>query len=376
MRNCFFPDNNFSQWAKKELLVGLQHQSISLPPQVVKNEEVNSMNNAVIPSLPEVALPNTISISPQEMIHTNGDNNKSPMVMQVGTPKYEVGTNGENVMMKSMSISPPDITTAQKEELSYTNEGNLIVKKPTMPASTVIMPPGMPHMHFPNMGNPFAFHMMQPQMVMEQPTLPSRIQGTKLVLFDCSYPDCPERFFKSRKLYEHLRNKHKTDFKCPHCKKQNACMANFVSHVRIHTNEKPWICPVDSCKYRGRTKNHAKCHVIQNHGIQTLEIFDCFFMQDRTENSINLKRKLPMSIPRSLLKRTKFNPSTQHLPMPNMSLPPMGIPMFGMNPPIMGGRPLKSMQQMSKLSFLPMKTIKPKLPEEVIQDLLNFNGAK
>jgi hypothetical protein len=61
-----------SKYFPRLLVIFLQHQSISLPPQVVKNEEVNSMNNAVIPSLPEVALPNTISISPQEMIHTNG----------------------------------------------------------------------------------------------------------------------------------------------------------------------------------------------------------------------------------------------------------------------------------------------------------------
>lgn len=369
MRNIFFSGNNAPLHPQP---ITLLPQPITLPPQVVKNEQV-SMKNIVVPSLPEVALPNTISLSPQEMIRTNAHNKTMPMVMQVGTPQYGSGSSEENVMMKSMSISPPTVTT--KKELTYTNEGNLIVKKPMQTSNLFVRPP-MPPMHFPHMGNPFAFHMMQPQIAMEPPTLPpTRVPGTKLVLFNCSYPECQERFFKSRKLYEHLRNKHKTDFKCPHCKKQNACMANFVSHVRIHTNEKPWICPVDSCKYRGRTKNHAKCHVIQNHGIQTLEIFDCFFMQDRTENSINLKRKLPMSIPRSLLKRTKFNPSSQHLPMPNMSLSPMGIPMFGVNPAIMG-RSLKSTgMTMPKLGFLPMKPIKQKTPEE-IQDLLNINGAK
>ena len=62
--------------------------------------------------------------------------------------------------------------------------------------------------------------------------------GTKPVVFQCSYPHCKKTFTKSKELYDHLRHIHATDYICPYedCQKQNACMANFVAHCRIHTS--------------------------------------------------------------------------------------------------------------------------------------------
>jgi len=71
-------------------------------------------------------------------------------------------------------------------------------------------------------------------------------------------------------------------------------------HVRLHTNEKPWCCPLPSCEYRGRTKNHSKSHVIQNHGTKYFHQYKRFFLQDRCRKNHNQTN--PFTIPKSLFK--------------------------------------------------------------------------
>jgi len=296
-------------------------------------------------------------------------------------------------------------------KMELTNEGNPFEKKnpnqvPSMMVPPLPVPPPMGFQPMPP--PPFPFPMMAgPKLFGSPPAGRNLPTSIKPVIFDCPYPDCCQKFYKTKTLYEHLRTLHRTDFKCPYCNKQNACMANFVSHCRIHSKEKPWCCPVGSCEYRGRTKNHAKCHVIQNHGIQILEQHDAFFMQDRTANSIKLKRKAPRNIAKSLLKRKKLNGHGQmglrppfdpmmarfrppqlitHMNMKPMDVgdgqgpkdqknnanplrPPMGMPMPQMRslPPMLPLVP----PQLTKFEM----SLKPekKTPEEAIQNLLNFN---
>jgi len=165
-----------------------------------------------------------------------------------------------------------------------------------------------PPMMFPGpMGMPMMqmFPPMNPMMMQKMPNFGSSSAASdttpaKRVVLQCPFPDCKLVWHKTKDLYKHLREHHKTDFSCPYCEKQSTCMSNFVCHVRLHTNEKPWVCPLPDCEYRGRTKNHAKSHVIQNHGIKYFHQHEKFFLQDRCRK----RNDSPFTIPRSLFKRS------------------------------------------------------------------------
>lgn len=162
-----------------------------------------------------------------------------------------------------------------------------------------------PPMMFPGMHMPMMFPPMNPMLM---PKLPNFVGASmtpdsapsKTVVLQCPFPECKLVWHKTKDLYKHLREHHKTDFSCPYCEKQSTCMSNFVCHVRLHTNEKPWVCPLPDCEYRGRTKNHAKSHVIQNHGIKYFHQHEKFFLQDRCRK----RNETPFTIPRSLFKRS------------------------------------------------------------------------
>jgi len=195
------------------------------------------------------------------------------------------------------------------------------------------VPPGMPHPMFPShpsinpmvmFPNPAHFAMSQ----MMTPHTQIDFLHPKSVTFECCLPNCEKTFTKTRHLYKHLKHDHHTKFICPYCEKKSNCMANFVSHCRTHTNEKPWPCPLPTCTYRGRNKNHSKCHVIQNHGVEILQNFESFFMQDRLSVSSNRKRAAGKAFgaPKSLMKRQRMHPFLTHMPgqvPPMANLPPM-----------------------------------------------------
>merc|ERR550537_833104 len=168
-----------------------------------------------------------------------------------------------------------------------------------------------PHMMFPGMPMPMMFPhmipMLMPKLTNFGPPSMTTPDATpaKTVVLQCPFPECKLVWHKTKDLYKHLREYHKTDFSCPYCDKQSTCMSNFVCHVRLHTNEKPWVCPLPDCEYRGRTKNHAKSHVIQNHGIKFFHQYERFFLQDRCRKS--QAQSNPFSIPKSLFKRSASN---------------------------------------------------------------------
>lgn len=192
------------------------------------------------------------------------------------------------------------------------------------------MPQMHPQMMFGQHMNPMAMFASNPAHFAMSPMMNHSVidfMHPKTVTFECCLPNCDKKFTKTRHLYKHLKTEHHTKFDCPYCGKKSNCMANFVSHCRTHTNEKPWPCPLPSCTYRGRNKNHSKCHVIQNHGVEILQNFESFFMQDRLSATTGRKRngaKL-FGAPKSLMKRQKLNPYQMGMgQMP--SLPPMVAP--------------------------------------------------
>lgn len=251
--------------------------------------------------------------SPNKEQNQSGTNNKiaktnvsNPMLM--GMPRLP------NAQMK---FAPPKINPSMKPQMMF---------PPQMPFPMMPFPPMNPGMLLPKLNTVNG----RQQMPDSSPA--------KAVVLKCPFPECKLVWHKTKDLYKHLRDTHETDFTCPYCEKQSTCMSNFVCHVRLHTNEKPWVCPVADCDYRGRTKNHAKSHVIQNHGIKYFHKHEKFFLQDRCRK----RNDSPFTIPKSLFKRSASSLANSILAgMPGM-LPAMKkfpmAPMSGafMNPHFSG----------------------------------------
>lgn len=121
---------------------------------------------------------------------------------------------------------------------------------------------------------------------------------------------CSEVFSKTNELYAHIRT-HENYSKCPHCDKSLKCMATFVYHVRTHTMEKPYYCPVDGCNFTNAVKYNLKVHLasIRHGGPENLKKYAKVLDLDVCDKSLK-KRKdsLVHSLgPRRSKKRRKLN---------------------------------------------------------------------
>ena len=81
--------------------------------------------------------------------------------------------------------------------------------------------------------------------------------------FSCIYPDCSATFALTNDLYDHIRE-HSKELNCPRCSSKYKCMASLVYHVRTHTGNKPYICPLPLCKFITATKGNLKAHLLSN----------------------------------------------------------------------------------------------------------------
>ena len=71
---------------------------------------------------------------------------------------------------------------------------------------------------------------------------------------------CSNVYSKTHDLYQHIRS-HQNHTQCPFCNKVLTCMATFVYHVRTHTGEKPYYCPVKGCDFENAVKYNLKVHL-------------------------------------------------------------------------------------------------------------------
>jgi len=143
-------------------------------------------------------------------------------------------------------------------------------------------------------------------------------------------PGCEETFNKTKDLINHFRAEHNAVLSCPHCNKEVKYGAGLIHHVRIHTGERPYFCPVSGCTFRSATKNNLKVHLSGKlHGWDVLMQFAHIF--DRPK-----KKRHYSDLPDIIVKRQK----TQLKGMqPMMNQMNMGMPgMMGMPMMVRGGQ--------------------------------------
>merc|ERR1712130_235520 len=98
-------------------------------------------------------------------------------------------------------------------------------------------------------------------------------------------------YTKTQDLYAHIRT-HENHTECPYCDRTLNCMATFVYHVRTHTKEKPYYCPVEGCKFTNAVKYNLKVHLacIRHGGKSNLKKYAKVLDLDVCEKSLR-KRK-------------------------------------------------------------------------------------
>ncbi len=117
---------------------------------------------------------------------------------------------------------------------------------------------------------PFKCHLCQKAMKFEK-SLKVHMEivhnSGKNLPFNCS--QCSKSFPTKPYLKYHQRSVHKlVQFSCYFCSKEVASAQNLDAHIRTHTEERPYRCGHEACKYASVTLPTLQRHQINNnHGV-------------------------------------------------------------------------------------------------------------
>ena len=86
--------------------------------------------------------------------------------------------------------------------------------------------------------------------------------------FSCIYPKCSFKASLTNDLYTHIRAHDEMSsekpwrIECPHCGIKRTSMSMMVNHVRTHTEERPYKCPLPNCLDAFTTKGILRQHLV------------------------------------------------------------------------------------------------------------------
>ncbi len=84
---------------------------------------------------------------------------------------------------------------------------------------------------------------------------------------DLSLIECPDNQDFDEKIYENI-DKQNGIYLCPfdYCQKGFKEKGNFITHIRVHTGDKPFVCSVYGCNKTFITKGNLKAHMTKHIG--------------------------------------------------------------------------------------------------------------
>ena len=98
------------------------------------------------------------------------------------------------------------------------------------------------------------------------------------IVFRCEFPRCEKTFIIISEYQRHFAtHDDKRRYYCPYseiCNKAFKRSDALKAHVRLHTGEKPFICPVGSCEFSFSTKAGLRYHVLKH---KNDKIYQCDF---------------------------------------------------------------------------------------------------
>uniref|UniRef100_A0A0A9Y101 Zinc finger protein 26 n=2 Tax=Lygus hesperus TaxID=30085 RepID=A0A0A9Y101_LYGHE len=88
---------------------------------------------------------------------------------------------------------------------------------------------------------------------------------------------CDFRTNRRSTLRDHVRYRHEKvkELQCPFCEYKSAHKGNMKSHIRKHTNERPYLC--DKCPFRAHTSDVLKRHIMIHTGERNYECDVCSY---------------------------------------------------------------------------------------------------
>lgn len=95
--------------------------------------------------------------------------------------------------------------------------------------------------------------------------------------YSCSI--CQKAFFNKNhlKTHEYIHRPDANNFSCYFCKKKFRRKYYLELHTRTHTQEKPYTCSVDHCKYSTAQSTHLTCHLKTHEGETEIKTSSCYF---------------------------------------------------------------------------------------------------
>lgn len=78
---------------------------------------------------------------------------------------------------------------------------------------------------------------------------------------------CEKSYFRARYLKRHLKNAHleSKQLVCPICTKELRAVNNLKQHLLLHSHERKFECPIESCKKRFKQKPGLQQHIRIHH---------------------------------------------------------------------------------------------------------------
>lgn len=116
-----------------------------------------------------------------------------------------------------------------------------------------------------------------------------------LAHFEGRVPIPTSKNFIQIKFVNSKSGRHQCAFQC--CEKNGTCNRvfrkwhNLFDHLRIHTGERPFLCPVDGCDYNFNQLSNQNKHLDTHRGKEKLPCKKCKGLYDRSRILFHFERE-------------------------------------------------------------------------------------